>query len=321
MPSYWNVQWLDHNGNRSYPLAEDATKTDTSGSFVLPDSFLLELYFPVHAGLAVDTTKFYLQRLSVWPTGYSLSLGYDDGSASPPVVATAIIPAATHVEYNSYALAGSGDFDDCVGKIVIGSLADINLQPAGDFTFAPAGGKLDTDTIRPMIRGISSLAITVGNQTSARIYGDVELVPGRNMQITITALGNPATGAKTQIRFDAIEGAGLTDTCECTGQAQPGPCIRTINGIPPDAHGGFTLVPGDCMAITPGTNALALQDTCSNPCCGCPELQALTQELAHFGDEALTLQNYVNNMKSQVDNMALVVLGSRLADSPCVTSP
>ena len=50
----WNLEWLNHNSQRSYPLAEDATKTDITGTFTLPDDFILGLYFPIHAGLDVD---------------------------------------------------------------------------------------------------------------------------------------------------------------------------------------------------------------------------------------------------------------------------
>ena len=34
--SQWNLEWLDHNSQRNYPLAEDATGFDETSSFQLP---------------------------------------------------------------------------------------------------------------------------------------------------------------------------------------------------------------------------------------------------------------------------------------------
>ena len=41
--SQWNLEFLNHNAQRSYPLTADATKQDLTGSFVIPDDFLVGL--------------------------------------------------------------------------------------------------------------------------------------------------------------------------------------------------------------------------------------------------------------------------------------
>jgi hypothetical protein len=308
----WNIEWLNHNSQRAYPLSDDATKQDTTTEFTLPDSFLLALYFPVHAGLAVQPEKFFLRSVSVFSTGYNIALGYDDGTNNPPIVASVNIAKSTHVENTSYALPGSGDYDDSVGKVIIGTLLDIDDAGAGQYFFNYADGKLDPDTIRPIIRGVSSITLVQGADESERIYGDIELVAGSNIRLTPIVVGQ-----NQQIRIDAIRGEGLNEDCICDGDEDAIP-ITTINGIPPTPQGNFTLLGSNCLEITAISNGLQLDDTCSEPCCGCKELEAITRDLDRFGDAALTLKNFINRLEAEVTQMSSVVLGSRLNDQGCL---
>jgi hypothetical protein len=303
---------LNHNSQRSYPLAEDATGTDLTGSFVLPDDFLLELYFPIHAGLDVDADLFFLSSVSVFANGYNVSIGYNDGTASPPVVASTIISKATHVPNTTYALPGVYPFDDSVGKLVVGQLASIDLQPAGQFFFDYAGGKLDSDCVRPMIRGIQSIRVLNNGELSAPLTGHVVLAAGGNIKLSVS---QPA-GQPAEIRFDAVDGAGLTEVCDC--ESPVGGPILTINGLGPDPTGNFTLVGNQCLEIQPIANGLQLNDTCSSPCCGCTELEQLTKEIEVIGSGEATIDNFVNQLALQMNTFSQVILGSRLNDQGCV---
>ena len=308
------ISFGNANELRPYPLAVAASGTDTSGSFTLPETFLVGISLAVPYSLAVDPSKFYLQGFASFGSGYVITVGYDDGTGSPPAVATATLVAAAHVEGNAYNLTGLGDFADVGGLVGVGLLADVAALPAGAFTFSPAAGALDPDCVRPEIRALGSLAVINGLDQSARMYGDVQLIAGSN--IRLSAGTAPGGGAAT-IRIDAVAGADLAEACTCTGAATLNPPITAINGVPPDSSGNFTLAGNACLTITAAGAGLQLADTCSQPCCGCPELEALTAEVQHLGDEALTLQNYSANLKAQVDAMGVVVLGSRLADTPC----
>jgi hypothetical protein len=309
----WNLEWLNSNSQRAYPLAEDAGKKDSTGAFTLPDDFILGLYFPVHAGLDVDVERFFIRSVSVFATGYNISIGYADTDAVT-VVASAVISQSTHVPNMSYALPGVGAFDDSVGKIVIGSLDSINLQPSGQFFFDPnnRGGKLDSDAVRPMIRGIQSIRVLNNGELSAPMTGHVILSAGTNFKITMVQ-GTETTAS--EITFNAVNGGDLTSKCECEGEV--GPPILTINGIPPTATGDFALVGSQCLDIMPLTNGLQLGDSCSSPCCGCQELEQITHEIEMIGTGEQTLNNFVNQLAAQMNTFSQVVLGSRLADQGC----
>ena len=327
MSLLWNQEWLQMNGQRKFPLADFASGVDQTGAFTLPDSFLLELTFPIHVGQGFDPSRFYLSKIASTPAGYTLTIGYAPADSSPPTdVAVATFLSSTHVENDSYALPGvslgSGDplggFEDSTGAFTVGALAEINAQSPGEYTFDFAGGALDLYCIRPYLRGVSSLTLVNNGVSSPPLYGDIELAAGDNIRLSYTTIVD-FPKAYVRIQIDADASAGALAPCACPGNTTALKPIQTINGILPDAANNFTLQPTPCIQINAITNGLQLADLCSQPCCGCDELTALFQEVGHMGDEANTLKAYVDRLKSQVDNFGNVVLGSKLSDSPCVT--
>jgi hypothetical protein len=293
-------------------MTDEAVVVDTSGSFTIPQDFIVGLSFPIHAGESVDPAKFYVKNIGAYATGFSVVIGYD-ADGGPVDVATALINRSTHSRNQSYALGGIGDFDDSVGRIVIGRLDSIDAQPAGFFTFSRDNTQLDMDVIRPMIRGVSSIAvISASGDTSPRMTGDIELVAGENVQLVPVVIA----GQDPKIIVSAIEGEGLIEDCVCEGETE-GRAITRINGIPPTATGDFTILGNECLDPEEVTNGLKLVDLCSQPCCGCEELEAITRDLELFGSKATTLENFLVRLENSVTQMDMVVLGATLRDRGC----
>lgn len=308
----WNLQWLNHNSQRSYPLTSWATKVDKKDAIRLPDSFIVALYLPISATLEIDTSRFFVRNVMISPTGFSVTVGYDSGDGTVVDVAAANIARANFVPNRSYALGGIDEFDDTIGHLVIGNIDEIDKLAPGFYTFDLAGGALEADVIRPNIRGISRLRIKNNNEMSEYVYGDVTLVAGSNVRISLAY-----TPEDTQIIFDAISGLNLNADCICP-TPDPGECIRCINGVCSD-DGTFTLVANECIDVSPGKNSLTLVDTCAQPCCGCAELDELVTQIDRFADGVTTLQNFVSRLSAEVTQMSMVVLGSKLGDSGCGT--
>jgi hypothetical protein len=312
----WNLQWLNHNSQRSYPLTERASKTDTLNTIRLPDSFIVALKLPVNAGLAVEPEKFYLKSLLLAPTGYNITIGYDTGETNTednPDVAAVNIAKSAYTPNRAYALGGIDDYSDTVGQVVIGRLDEIDALPAGRYFFSPAAGQLEPDAIVPNIRGITRLRVSNGDELSAPIYGDVTLVAGTNMRLALTTQQNE----DPIVTFSAISGLNLNEDCVCD-VPNTGTCIRCINGVCSD-DGNFQLNQGECISITEVAGGLLFADTCAKPCCGCSELDALTTQIDKFDGGVATLQGFVTRLGSEVTQMSLVVLGSRLGDAGCST--
>lgn len=308
-----NLEWANHNSQRNYPLVIEATRTDVTSSFALPNDFITGLYLSVHFGLNVDPAKFYLRSLGNFASGFGMVIAYDSG-AGPVNVATANIARAAFSPGQSYRLTGIGDFFDATGHVQLGSLSNIDEQPAGQFSFDFAATRLETDVVRPMVRGISSFRVQSGSALSDPISGDLVLVAGTNMRITVVQQADQ----DPRIVFDAIEGEGLNEICVCDDDPELAPPIRRINGVPPTTDGDFTLLGSDCLEVRPMTNGLQLVDTCSVPCCGCTELEIVTAQLEQFLRQATTLENFLVRLEAVVEGMNQSVLGSRLNDRTCV---
>lgn len=307
----WNLQWLNHNSQRAYPLTEWGSKLDSSGTIKIPDNFIVGLYFPIHAGANFQPTRFFIKTLLIAPTGFNITLGYSDGINTIDVAAANVV-RADYTPNRSYALGGLDEFDDSVGSIVLGTLDGVDALPAGLYTFSPTATTIEPDAIRPMLRGVTRLQVNNNSNLSQPIYGHVTLVAGINMRIDVNQIENENGEEETEIVFNAISGLNLNQDCLCRVPLA-GECIKCINGVcSPD--GTFTFAQDSCVEITPITNGLSFKDTCATPCCGCAELDAIKAQIDRFGDGATTLQNFVTRLSAEVTQMSLVVIGSRLSD-------
>ena len=245
--SQWNLEFLNHNAQRSYPLTDDSTKTDLTGSFVIPNDFIVGLDIPVSTAMDMETGRFFIRQVGLFSSGVQLIIAYDSQSESTIVdVAAALIPISGFSRNKVYALNGIDPFDDIVGKIVIGRIDNIQLQPAGLYEFNLNDTRLEPQVVRPMIRGITSVSVSnsVGS-VSDRYYGDIELVAGSNIQLSVV----PGT-TYTEIVISAINGEGTVSNCVCEGDAVDTPCIKTINGVAPTSDGNFNFIGDDCISIS-----------------------------------------------------------------------
>lgn len=311
--SNWNLEFLNHNSQRSYPLAADATKTDLTNSFVIPDDFLVGLDLPVSPAMDMITGNFFIRQLGLYASGIQLILAYDSGAGLIDVAST-LIPSYQFTRNKVFTLGGIEPFDDIIGKVVVGRLDTIQLQPSGLFSFDLAATRIEPQAIRPMIRGISSLRIANANGVlGEKLYGDIELVAGRNIQLTTIN-----TASETKIVISAISGEGTIADCSCTGEASNAPCIKTINGIAPAPDGNFNLVGDDCLTFSSVSNGLKLTDSCCAPCCGCSELEAITLDLERFNAQRGALEQFVNQLLAENTAFSTTVLGARLGDKRCI---
>ncbi len=286
---------------------------DDSGSFKLPEDFLVELDLPVHAGMNVDPARFFVMHVGAYETGFSVVVGYQPAVGDAVTVATALIARQTHTRNRAYALGGVEPYDDTAGKLLIGRLDSIDEQPAGFWTFTLESARLDPDAVRPQIRGVASITLVNGSSRSVPIRGHIDFVAGNNVRLTpVLADGLNA------IRIDAVTGEGLVEDCVCEGDAALGDPIRTVNGVAPDVNGNVNIVSGDCTQVDPITNGVRISDVCSRPCCGCPELEAVTRDLEQFGQEKAGAQAFIDMLRTNATTMDMIVLGSKLSDAGCV---
>lgn len=309
MYTTFNENWLAQNENRAYPLAFDAQAEDVTGSFVVPQSLLLAMQLSVPALDTIDPSKFFLSSIILSASGMTIRVSYDRGS-SYTLVGSSIIPFDTHVEKMSYAISGADDFDDVTGKIVVGKIDGL---PAGQFDLTPAGGKLDPDVCRPFLRGVRSILIKNSDDQEIELTGIVSINSGTNIRLVVEG----AESETPSVRIDAISGEGLNQGCEC--DTLVGEPIRTINLVRPTAGGDFSVIGSDAIDIGTVANGIQINNTKAKPCCGCAELEILTQRLELFGSAKATLEAFLNRLGGEVGNTLNNLLGSKLNDVPCGT--
>jgi hypothetical protein len=303
-----NAEWLNLNALRNYPLSEEALSEDDSGSFRLPNDFLVDFQLPIQAFALLNPANFFVSKVSIFGDNVTVTVSYFDADTSEAVVVGSFTVAeATFTRNQTVVLQGTGEFADSFGKAVIGDLTEI-FKSAGTFNFALEGGRLETRTIEPNIRGLSGLqTIDADGDASDLIQGDVIIEAGRNFQITAVP---DLTLDATRLILSAIDGFGTIDPCECEGDLSGGNAIFTINKIKPDSGGNFQLEGDDCLQPEPIENGLKLRDQCSKPCCGCAELEDLISDQDRMRDQVNSLVNTGSRLEQAMANMQAILATS-----------
>jgi hypothetical protein len=313
----WDVEWENSNSQRNYPLADDASCKDLTGTFELPTDFLVGLVLPVRAEADTDPGRFFLRRVTTSAAASTLLFSRMPPSSSTPVdVASVVVPVAGHTPGKIYAVGGVTPYEDTFGWAAVGPLQNILAQPAGRWDFDLAAARLDPDAVRLQLRGVSGIVVANGDQRSPVLRGVVTLQAGANARITY---GGAAGGNTLELSFVGGENDQTAADCLC-GPGATGVPVRRIQGVVPTPSGDFTLIGDECIRFEPIANGLRVIDICSKPCCSCPELEAVTRDLDRLLAEARTVQDMANRLQTSVTTTDLVVLSSRLADrSSCAT--
>ena len=256
-------EWLNENAYRAFPLKEDTPRIATSDDSVTLPNYVFVDFVLTMAGAA--DVRVYLHDVAQVAGFLSCTFVDDDGNT----VTTLAVDANVHTPNQGYALIGQGVYEDARGRAVLGNLATLRTDlPDGKYTFE---AELESGTVRPALRGVRSLQLGSGDTLSERITGHVKLLEGTNIRLTYLPAYN-------MIRIDAIQGAGLNEQdCDCADQySLPSP-IRRVNGI--NIEDLQIVGDGKCLEVVTSGSKIQLRDTCSQPCCGCPELEFITTNL------------------------------------------
>lgn len=294
-------EWLNNNQNRNYPFYDDVSLMDDSGTLRVPNDFIVDLSFAVHA-FDYDLNKFHLHTLKIFSDTIIITLGYDGIE-----IAERSILIKNHTENKTYFIEGLGSFSDSVGRIAIGRL-DSLLKFGGVYTFTSNNGfnaRLLPTVLRPTTKAVTGIrVVSADNEASEIIQGDIEFIAGENIEFT--KIGN-------QLIISAVNNPNYDKSCNCP-DAPIGDCIKKINGIPPDTSGNFTIEGSHCVQILGGTAAITIDDTCAEPCCGCQELDVLRTELAKLSSQIATQKAFAQRAFASIEQLRTAILSSKIGD-------
>jgi len=297
-----NREFLAHNAVRSYPLAGDATKRPKmGGDFALPDNLLVAMRLAISASPSeIDVNGFYISRLTVYPEGANLVISY---GGSP--VGTASLSADT--SYTTFPVIGLNDFHGLAGHITLGSF-DRSCCWVGDYQFDHSGTKLDPDVIQYAPNSITSITIVTPTRTRRITSGDVCIIGGDKISITITdddhcpsgpgGTGGPGTGGDDGERDTVVVISRQNDDTGGRG------CIRLINGVGPDEDGNIDITPvTPCLKLEKEPGGITINEVCCDPCCGCEELKAITQSIAEIQQGNADIRQYQERMDREMQQL------------------
>mgnify|MGYP006339280367 CR=1 FL=1 len=296
----WNIGWYNQNALRNYPISEDVSRYDETGTIVLPNDFIVDFSWTFTNEL--DVSAFHIFSVTVTESSVIVVLGYDSDQ-----VGSAVINRGTFTQNSTYLISGSGNYYDSVGTVVIGRLDSLIALGISTAYFPTANTKLEASTFRQLIRGITTLSAP---EEELELTGDVILEAGSNVRIDQTVVGDA-----TYLTINAVNTSDLVADCiDCGETIQSKLNIVSINGVLPDSLGNIDILGDVCLSITSLPNGLQFTDLCSQPCCGCAELDVIKKDIAFTREAVDSINTVSRNLAGELSALSVNLISSQTDD-------
>lgn len=286
MPMNVDQGWYDQNQTRRYPFADNAAMVSTDGVVTISDAFLVDLVLSVP--LSFDPSTFYVSRIRGYGGGVIVTI-----SSGSTEVATASIPAS-HSLFDAYAVSPLTP-DNIIGQVVVGSPEALQALSVYDATFDFGATPVMVTCVRPRLAGVDSITVRTADGRTFQLKGQVRFVAGENTTVAVAA-DTIAVNVDGGVIYDNRYGCNT----DLSGRIP----VLSINGVLPDNNGNIDLIGTNCVAVTPGTAAVTLSDTCAKPCCGCAELDAITTGEESLKQSLNNVLSFLIGLEGKVDALA-----------------
>jgi hypothetical protein len=270
-----NLEWLNLNSLRNYPIKEDCSRYSGCG-FFLPNELIVDAVFVVNN----PNTALHIKHVENYPNTIIIKI-YDTNDV---YFGNITINKDTHVKNDVYYVVGVNEYAHCQGKLVIGKTNNICFF--GDVNFLPEQTMFESSVVIPNLRGVSSLL--VDNYTEP-LYGDINIKAGYNVRLRVD-------NATNSIYIDAIEGEGLGPECQCENEEEEW-CIKRINGVLSDSSNNFNIYGIGCIEVESIVNGIKIKNTCEEVCCDCDEIQDLEASLEEKQTKITELESRVEALE------------------------
>lgn len=299
MAAVENIEWLNQNLLRAYPLREDSDMTPTvSGGaratgLMLPMYLISDFSFTLAFDAVSDGAVPCLTSVTNAGTEVSLSISLG-GSILAVVSGSASDPVNTvHV------VTGQGDNSDCCGWIVLGDIARAAEElPQGVYEFADGQVPFEVSTLGIAPRGVRSITAVgrYGLTTYDKLTGNVKLIAGSDMRVL-----NDGPQNAIWLQAESNTGYERTGKCPCGTDGQK--VVKTVNGM--NVENIHIVGDGSCIDVTTRNDPaeVKIADTCSTPCCGCAELNFVEAAAETIGRSIATLNAYAETLRARIDEL------------------
>ena len=282
MPWIDSLDWTSLNSLRRYPLREGCSALSLDEDFSIPDSLIVD--FTLCATSDVSR-RFHISKVINKLTSVIIEISDEFELA----VGTFNVVREGHYEDKDYYLTATTNYVGANGKITIGSLDGLQLQPAGIFLFSRSATEMEPRTVVPGLQGIDRIVFVDAQNGSTSLSGDVTLTSRSNLRFSYAA---------SKVFLDAGDNLGLNKLCATVN------CVKSINGVVPDpVSGDISLLGINCLNIySDAQYTLNMEDTCCTPCSGCDDLETLTTRLTSLENKFIDLKGTYNDVNAQLSN-------------------
>lgn len=288
-----NLDFLNLNTLRNYPIKDGADCISVDGLFKLPSDLIADLSI---AAPASQFIKLYISRVVNSSESVTIEIAE---TADQQVVGTFVLSLVYFEPYDEWQMTPGAAYPQAIGRLTAGYAKDIKSQPSGEFRFTAESTPLLYRTFTPSVVGISYLSFTDEKGNDVHLTGNVRIHAENNLRFRTST-----EDEETVVIVDAGNGLGLNKDCEEDDLVPP---IKSINGVLPDSAGDFHLITQDCVSISPIEAGLLISDSCGKPCLGCNELGTLTDRAIAAENELFKIRDYVANLDSLVTQLTTLV--------------
>ena len=278
-----NLDWLNSNSLRNYPIKDDLGRVSVDGLFTIPNSLIVDMTV-----CAPQTSNaVYISRIKYGSTSLFIELSVGN------TVFGSFQTSLPLADYNTdITLTPSPSFPGASGIITIGSADELVGLPFGDFKFEATSTSLLMRIYSPGPQGLSWISFTDVKGNANTYTGNVTVIGNSNIQFRDNG---------GVVYVDAGEGLGLNKLC--TDAPKP---ILTINGVAPDNAGNFSLIADTCVSISDAQYGVVISNPCGEPCLGCDAIASLTTQVNRLESSILDIRNFSINLQTvitQVTNL------------------
>jgi hypothetical protein len=301
-------EWLDQNAHRQFPLDDSASGIDSTGSFSLPQSLMVDMF--ICAPLSADTAKFFLSQVVIRTRFIDITISYVKPDATIIEVASVVAIPVDAARNSTYTLApvqhteaADRPFNLLTGVIVIGS-CEPSIQYPGQWSFSYLTGKIVSARVSQGLSIIQSISdgtdIFTGNIVLKEGV-NVRLTPSYDLATDTTTITISANlGSTDSLSDPLVDDQSLLRNLVST-YGRP---IATINGVGSDSNFNFQIEPQDCSKITtPAPFGLAISNPCSKPCCDKSMLDTAYQTLSDLNLRYARMESYYEALSRNLNDI------------------
>lgn len=307
------LEWLNQNRHRNYPLADGASGVsddDDGGGRTLPTSFLCDMAIDVPPLECFNTGNFYLSEIVNLGETFqvcvrhteisavlfrSVPVRYDFVAPDDTVTGSKVSLYVTQEAVQTYPL-----LEQASGAFVIGSCAGMrNLEGA---VFDAAAGELNPLVVRKGYAGLSRLIVIDSDGQPHNVTGDITLAAENGVAIAYDGKHKQITLTGTAEGLNESEYNSVDDVLNAIYKKLGIP-ITSINGTPPDSDGSFHIAGLDCTEVNKINNGITISNPCAKPCCPADTPADVTTTLKLLEDAKQILINYHEALLTNLQTM------------------